>query len=69
MFGPELVDPNAEINFDDILDGSRRDFFKNANQVGFLLKLFSGSWSTSSKLREKGSNFNYITHAEFNLDG
>jgi len=25
MFGPELVDPNAEINFDNILDGYRRD--------------------------------------------
>jgi len=25
MFGPELVDPNAEINFDDILDGYRKN--------------------------------------------
>jgi len=25
MFGPELVDPNSEINFDDILDGYRKN--------------------------------------------
>jgi len=43
MFGPELVDPNAEINFDNILDGYRGNFIKNTNLVGFLIKLISES--------------------------
>jgi len=41
MFGPELVDPNVEINFDYELNGYRKNFIKNINiLLGFLFVIF-----------------------------
>jgi len=41
MFGPELVDPNVEINFDYELNGYRKNFIKNISiLLGFFICSF-----------------------------
>jgi len=54
MFGPELVDPNVEINFDNELNGYRRDFLEISIFSWVFIGLFSEPWTTFSDFTRKG---------------
>jgi len=70
MFGPELVDPNVEINFDDEFEGYSKEFDYNLYVIWQVIVGFSCITVIDFEwLDRKGNDFNHIIRVEYSLEG